>query len=103
MDSIRVRIGDEELDKYRALDCGEAPRLLTEHVKCDPTFVPIKSGHTHRWHVVAGERHFELLTTGPKWFDLRAERGGGGAIDLAMHLFGIDFKGAVWRLRQVVI
>jgi len=37
----------------------------------------------------------ELLATGPKWFDTRAKVGGGGAIDLAMHLLRLDFVLAV--------
>ncbi|MBZ3343388.1 hypothetical protein IPR00_22095, partial [Xanthomonas perforans] len=39
----------------------------------------------------------ELLATGPKWYDTRAEKGGGGAIDLAMHLLRLDFVSAVKR------
>jgi hypothetical protein len=31
---------------------------------------------------------WELLVTGPKWFDTRAGKGGGGGIDLVMHLLG---------------
>jgi hypothetical protein len=33
-----------------------------------------------------------------KFFDTRAEKGGGGAIDLAMHLFRIDLKAATGLL-----
>ena len=44
-------------------------------------------------------RNFELLLTGPKFYDTRQKRGGGGAIDLVMHLYQIDFKKAVDRLR----
>jgi hypothetical protein len=38
---------------------------------------------------------FELLVTGLKWFDARAGKGGGGAVDLCMHLLGLDFVAAV--------
>jgi hypothetical protein len=31
---------------------------------------------------------------------MRAERGGGGAVDFVMHLFSLDFKGAVQLLRD---
>ncbi len=41
---------------------------------------------------------FEILTTGPKWYDTRARAGGGGAIDLAMHVLGLSFVDAVKRL-----
>ncbi len=37
---------------------------------------------------------------GPKWFDTRAEKGG-GAIDLAMHLLRLEFVAAVKRFEAV--
>ena len=40
----------------------------------------------------------EILTTGPKWYDTRARKGGGGAIDLAMHVLGVSFVDAVKQL-----
>jgi hypothetical protein len=43
---------------------------------------------------------FEILTTGPKWYDTRAKKGGGGAIDLAMHVLGLSFVDAVKLLTQ---
>ena len=43
---------------------------------------------------------FEILTTGPKWYDTRARKGGGGAIDLAMHVLGLSFVDAVRRLTE---
>jgi hypothetical protein len=38
---------------------------------------------------------FEILTTGVKWLDTRANKGGGGAIDLAMHVLHLSFVDAV--------
>ena len=55
---------------------------------------------TERWHATVRGREFELLLTGTKFFDSRAEKGGGGAVDLASHLFGTEFRGAVACLRQ---
>lgn len=74
--------------------------LLRDHAKLDPTFRPIESHETQRWHVTIGAHVFELLCTGPKFFDMHANKGGGGAVDLVMHLHGVDFKGAVRLLRQ---
>lgn len=51
-----------------------------------------------RLHVAVGGQVFELLVTGAKFFDTRADKGGGGAIDLAMHLLRLDFVAAVKRL-----
>ena len=45
---------------------------------------------------VRGE--FEILTTGAKWYDTRVRLGGGGAIDLAMHVLGLSFVDAVKHL-----
>lgn len=39
---------------------------------------------------------------GPKFYDTRQKRGGGGAIDLAMYVYGLDFKAAVGRLKGVL-
>lgn len=72
---------------------------LADHAKADPTFKPISEVHTSRWNVTAQGREFELLLNGSKFYDTRMKRGGGGAIDLAMHLFRIDFKQAIERLR----
>ena len=52
-----------------------------------------------RVNVALGGGGVELLATGPKWYDTRAEKGGGGAIDLAMHLLRLDFVAAVKRLQ----
>ena len=52
-----------------------------------------------RVNVALGGGGVELLATGPKWYDTRAEKGGGSAIDLAMHLLRLDFVSAVKRLQ----
>jgi hypothetical protein len=74
----------------------DALALVAVYHKADRTYVPIKDSRSRRWQVqtVAGE--FEILTTGPhKWYDTRAKIGGGGAIDLAMHLLQLSFVDAV--------
>lgn len=85
------------------MDAEVVVQLLADYAKEDASFQPIKSQCTMRWHLTVGGRHFELLLDGPKFFDTLQKRGGGGAIDLVMHLFGLDFKGAVERLRSVVL
>jgi len=50
-----------------------------------------------RWHTAAGA----ISVTGTKFFNWNTATGGGGAIDLAMHLYGFDFKAAaVWLCRH---
>ena len=75
-------------------------QALADNAKRDPTFEPIKNKATTRWHSTAQGLEFELLLTGPKSFDTRAEKGGGGSIDLAIHPFGLDFKTAIGALRK---
>ena len=67
-------------------------------IKPDPTFIPVKHIGSRRWHAYTILGDFEILTTGPKWYDTRARRGGGGAIDLAMHVLGLSFVEAVRHL-----
>lgn len=47
-------------------------------------------GRTLRVHT---EEH-NIVVTGNQWFDNKANIGGGGAIDLVMHIGGMDFAGA---------
>lgn len=49
-----------------------------------------------KWHTERGV----LSVTGVRFMDWTVGRGGGGAIDLAMHLRGMDFKTAVRWLRE---
>lgn len=83
------------LTRLRQMPAGDALALLAMHVKLDPSYVPVKDGHSRRWHASTTLGDFEILTTGPKWYDTRARAGGGGAIDLAMHVLGVSFVDAV--------
>ena len=96
------KFGDEDLRRLRALSCDQVLPLVCTFVKSDPDFTPVKNGHTQRWHLNVDGKDFELLTTGPNFFDTRASVGGGGAIDLVMHLTGDSFKKAVKSLKGVV-
>jgi len=50
----------------------------------------------HKWHTELGP----LSVLGPKFMNWRHGQGGGGAIDLVMHLVGVDFRTAVAWLQQ---
>ena len=54
----------------------------------------VRDAHDRRkWHTEQGP----LSVTGPKFMNWHTGRGGGGAIDLVMHLAGVDFRTAlVW-------
>ncbi len=94
---------DAELQRWRELEAEVVLNALAEFAKRDPTFRPIKDQATVRWHASARHRDFELLLTGPRFFDSRAAKGGGGAIDLAMHLLQTTFVDAVKALRAAGI
>jgi hypothetical protein len=96
-----MRIDGAVLSRWRSLDAATAVAVIADHAKQDRTFKPVKDATTSRWHVTVNGNEFELLLTGPKFWDTRARAGGGGAIDLTMHLGGTDFKGAVRRLQTL--
>ncbi|MGA4005822.1 hypothetical protein ACI2US_05560 [Ralstonia nicotianae] len=64
------------------------------------SYVAVKSPLSSRWHARYGSREFELLLTGPKFWDTRERKGGGGAVDLVMHLARVDFSDAVRLLES---
>ena len=83
------------LVQLRETQSDAALALLAVHCKADPTYRPIKDPASRRWHVRTPCGEFEILTTGVKWYDPRARTGGGGAIDLAMHILQVSFADAV--------
>lgn len=96
----RRSFAPELLTRLRSMSVIEALRLLELYWKRDPDFQPVKNQNTERLNVAIGGGVVELLVTGPKWFDTRVEKGGGGAIDLAMYLLRLDFVSAVKRLEE---
>ena len=97
------KVSASKLDRWRTLDAVDVLSRLAEHAKGDISFVARKDPTTSRWHSSVGGQDFELLFTGPKFWDCRANTGGGGAVDLVMHLKGIDFKEAAALLVQLGI
>ena len=91
---------ESELERWRGLDARVVIEALAEYAKADTTFRPISSQGTERLYVTAAGAEWELLVNGPKWFDTRARKGGGGAVDLVMHLWSASFKQAVALLRK---
>jgi hypothetical protein len=93
-------VDNSELTRLRNMEALRTLGLLAEHVCVDRDFKPTKSHATRRVHVSAAGAEWELLVNGPKFYDTRTGQGGGGAVDLAMHLFGLPFKGAMSLLRE---
>jgi hypothetical protein len=92
------RFDAERLARARATPLADAVVLLGYYSKADSTFEPVKDERTERWHVSVGAQIVEMLVTGEKWFVPSENKGGGGAIDLAMYLAKVDFVEAVKRL-----
>ena len=66
----------------------------------DPDFVPEKDKRTVRLFLSSPSGFaWEVLVTGLKWFDVRAGKGGGGGIDLVMHLLGIEHERFTYRFQ----
>jgi hypothetical protein len=95
---VRRSFNQATLTRLREMTSEDALTLLAIHCKADPTFHPVKQMNTRRWHALTTGGEFEILTTGVKWLDTRANKGGGGAIDLAMHVLELSFVDAVKAL-----
>lgn len=94
----RRSFDESMLEQLRRMPSDQVLRRLAIHLKPDCTYVPRKTLESRRWHLLTERGDFEILTTGRRWFDTRERRGGGSAIDLAMHLLGVSFVEAVKRL-----
>src|SRR6266545_4630151 len=92
-------VDQSSLVRWQSLDAADVLHTLADHAKRDVTFRPVKDSKTSRWHACVQGYEYELLLTGPKFWDTRSKRGGGGAVDLVMHLARVDFKQAVELLR----
>lgn len=96
-----MRVDNKVLDHWQQLDASKVLLAVADYAKEDVSFVPAKNAATTRWHARVGQREFELLLTGPKFWDARANRGGGGAVDLVMHMNGCHFKLAAAFLTEL--
>jgi hypothetical protein len=97
---VRRSFSPTLLARLRELPSEAVLARLAIELKPDVAFTPVKDGGSRRWHAYTECGDFEILTTGPKWYDTRAHKGGGGAIDLAMHVLGLSFVDAVNRLTE---
>lgn len=97
---VRRSVDNSELKRWRSLDVVPLLPILMDYAKEDPSFLPKSCHGTTRWHVSAAGTEFELLCTGPKFFDTRGGVGGAGAIDLICHCLRLPFKQVVRLLRE---
>ena len=97
-DVVRRSFSATTLKRLREMPSEVALVAISTTAKVDRTFAPVKDPRTRRWHVYTERGDYEILTTDCKWYDTRTKIGGGGAIDLAMHVLGLPFVEAVKRL-----
>lgn len=88
------------VSKARAVSLEDALDRLGFYVSRDSAFQPRVNKRTVSLFVSDDSDVRELIVTGEKWFDKRENVGGGGAIDLAMHLKGLSFPQAVRALTE---
>jgi hypothetical protein len=93
-------VDNSDLERWRSLDAATALNAMAEYAKEDLSYVPRLNTRSSRWHASVAGNDYEILCTGPKFWDDRANSGGGGALDLAMHLFSISFKKAARLLAE---
>ena len=90
----------DEFDVSRARNMPLRRALEVLHLdwRRDADYRPVKDCNSVSVHVLNGSQAFHLIVTGAKWYDVRAKRGGCGAIDLAMHVLRVPFVDAVKML-----
>jgi hypothetical protein len=93
-------VSGQLLSRWRALSSASVLREFADYLKQDHDYIPRSGQPSSRWFASVAGHEFELLCTGPKFLDTRASKGGGGAIDLVMHLHRVDFKRAVSLLQE---
>lgn len=97
---MKRKFSPATLVSLREMPSEDALALLAIYHKADPTYLPVKDPQSRRWHAQTSVGEFELLITGQKWWDTRAAKSGGGAIDLTMHLLQLSFVDAVRLLME---
>ncbi len=91
---------NSSLQRWRSLDAAIVLLSFADHAKKDASYRALRGTESTRWHASVGGQDIELLLTGTKFWDTRSERGGGGAVDLVMHIRGVPFKTAVRLLEE---
>lgn len=94
----RKTVDNSDLERWRDLPAATVLVAVTDYAKLDADFQS-PSGST-LWHVAVGSVEYEIVCQGPKFFDTRAKVGGGGAVDLTMHLHGVGFKAAALKISE---
>ena len=92
----------QRANALRTLPLLKALDAVGAYAKLDASYIPTKNRDSCRYHVSVRGQDYELLICREKWYDMRDSTGGGGAIDLTMHLFSEPFNKAFRRLDMAV-
>lgn len=90
-----------DIAKARSVPLLKILSHVCDYLKEDPNYTPRDpSTGSRRFQVNCNKRDFRLILTGEKWLDELVNRGaegrgGGGGVDLVMHLTGVNFVQAV--------
>lgn len=95
----RRAVDNSTLARWRELDAVVVLRAVSEYLKQDTEFQPRQSHGSTRWHANVSGRDYEILCTGPRFLNTRTNQGGGGAVDMVMHLMQLDFRSSVAVLK----
>lgn len=96
-----MKVDDVKLRHWQSRLAIDVLRGLSDHLKQDDSFLPRASTSTSRWHASVRGNDYEVLCAGPKFYDVRAKRGGGGAVDMVMHFHQVTFLQAVRFLERL--
>jgi len=92
---------DADIYRARSVPLLKVLAHLSDYIKEDYDYTPLDSSlGSRRFQVHCYKRDYRLILTGEKWLDElvdrgAVDRGGGGAIDLVMHLTAANFVQAV--------
>ena len=99
----KTKFSDEELKRLREVPLLKALDALELHYQHDPDYKPRKSQESIRVIVSVKDLVYTLQITGMRWYDMHSKDGGGGAIDLTMHLMKCDFFQAAKLLQKSLV
>ena len=96
----KTKFSDEELKRLREVPLLKALDALELHYQHDPGYKPRKSQESMRVIVSVNDLVYTLQITGMRLYDMYSKEGGGGAIDLTMHLMQCEFLEAAKLLQK---
>lgn len=92
------RFDDGLVTCFREMTVEKAALLLGLYCKKDSHYESTTHKNSTCYHISKDGEVFEIVVTQLKWYSTRRGVGGGGAIDLTMHLYSEPFKAALARL-----